>query len=211
MDLPSVDVVLRDERVAMISFTGSADVGWKLRERAGRKVVALELGGNAPVIVDETANVEYAAERTAAAAFAHAGQVCISAQRIIVHEQVADRFSDLLVQHARNLCGGDPLGEATELSVMIDEAAAKRAEAWINEAVGGGARILCGGHRDGALLEADRAGGCTGEMRVCRKKCSRRWRQCKDSVIPTHSPKRTIAHGLQAGIFTRDLQRAMLA
>jgi len=126
-DVSAVDLVLRDERVAMISFTGSAEVGWRLRERAGRKVVALELGGNAPVIVDENADVDYAAARTAAAAFNHAGQVCISAQRIIVHRQIAERFTNLLVERAQSLRIGDPLDESTELSVMIDEAAAARA------------------------------------------------------------------------------------
>ncbi|MDQ3684757.1 MAG: aldehyde dehydrogenase family protein [Acidobacteriota bacterium] len=213
MDLPLVDVVLRDERVAMISFTGSADVGWKLRERAVRKVVALELGGNAPVIVDETADVEYAAERTAAAAFAHAGQVCISAQRVIVHEQVADRFSDLLVERARNLRVGDPLDEATGLSVMIDEAAAKRAEAWINEAVGGGARILCGGRRKGALLEATVLTDVHSEMRVCSEEVFapvatvQRFDDFPDALAEANNSR----YGLQAGVFTHDLRRAMLA
>ncbi|MBA2646250.1 MAG: aldehyde dehydrogenase family protein [Pyrinomonadaceae bacterium] len=213
MDLPSVDVVLRDERVAMISFTGSADVGWKLRQRAGRKVVALELGGNAPVIVDETADVEYAAERTAAAAFAHAGQVCISAQRVIVHERVADRFSDLLVERARNLRVGNPLDETTELSVMIDEAAAKRAEAWLNEAVGGGARILCGGRRDGALLEATVLTNVHSEMRVCSEEVfapvatMQRFNDFADALAEANNSR----YGLQAGVFTHDIRRAMLA
>ncbi|HVF86623.1 MAG TPA: aldehyde dehydrogenase family protein [Pyrinomonadaceae bacterium] len=213
MDIPSIDVVLRDERVAMISFTGSADVGWKLRERAGRKVVALELGGNAPVIVDETADVEYAAERTAAAAFAHAGQVCISAQRVIVHERVADRFSDLLVDRALNLRVGDPLDEKTELSIMINEAAAKRAEAWISEAVGGGARVLCGGRRKGALLEATVLADVHSEMRVCSEEVfapvatMQRFDDFADALAEANNSR----YGLQAGVFTRDMRRAMLA
>ncbi|HVF27105.1 MAG TPA: aldehyde dehydrogenase family protein, partial [Pyrinomonadaceae bacterium] len=195
------------------SFTGSADVGWKLRERAGRKVVALELGGNAPVIVDETADVEFAAECTAAAAFAHAGQVCISAQRVIVHERVADRFSDLLVERARHLRVGDPLDEMTELSVMIDEVAAKRAEAWINEAVGGGARVLCGGRRDGALLEATVLTDVHSEMRVCSEEVFapvatvQRFSDFPDALAEANNSR----YGLQAGVFTHDMRRVMHA
>src|SRR5918911_1636289 len=109
VDVPAIDAVLADERVAMISFTGSAQVGWGLRSRAGRKAVTLELGGNAPVVVDETADVDLAVERTASAAFAYAGQVCISAQRVLVHERVADRFTEMFVARARSLRAGDPL------------------------------------------------------------------------------------------------------
>lgn len=213
MEVPSIDVVLRDERVAMISFTGSAEVGWKLRERAARKFVALELGGNAPVIVDETADIERAAERTAAAAFAHAGQVCISAQRVIVHERVADRFSELLVGRARNLRTGDPLDETTELSVMIDEPAARRAESWINEAVGGGARVLCGGRRAGALLEATVLADVHSEMRVCSEEVFapvatvQRFEDFAEAIAEANNSR----FGLQAGVFTRDMSRAMLA
>src|SRR5215216_5379230 len=109
MEIETIDLVLEDERVAMVSFTGSAQVGWLLRGRAARKQVTLELGGNAPVIVDETADVDYAVERTAASAFAYAGQVCISAQRVLVHERVADRFTEMFVARARSLRAGDPL------------------------------------------------------------------------------------------------------
>src|SRR3954468_12026079 len=97
MEIETIDAVLEDERVGMISFTGSAEVGWLLRRRAARKPVALELGGNAPVIVDETADVRVAAERTAASAFAYAGQVCISAQRVLVHEKVSEEFTDRFI------------------------------------------------------------------------------------------------------------------
>src|SRR5256714_1782683 len=151
MEIETIDTALGDERVAMISFTGSAEVGWLLRERAARKAVALELGGNAPVIVDETADLAYAIERTAASAFAYAGQVCISAQRVLVHESVAEDFTARFVEKAKGLRAGDPLDEATELSNMIDEAAARRAESWIDEAVAAGARPLSGGGGQGPL------------------------------------------------------------
>jgi glyceraldehyde-3-phosphate dehydrogenase (NADP+) len=213
MDIPLIEVILTDERVGMISFTGSAEIGWKLRERAARKAVTLELGGNAPVIVDETASIDYAVERSAMAAFAYSGQVCISAQRLIVHEQVADRFTALLVERARNLRTGDPLDASTELSSMIDEAAARRAEEWINEAVRGGASILCGGHRRGSLLEATVLTQVHNEMRICTEEVF-----APVATIQTFSDfgealaeANHTRYGLQAGVFTRDMNRAFQA
>jgi len=107
VEINDINLFLTDERIGMISFTGSAEVGWRLRERAARKSVTLELGGNAPVIVDETANVPHAVERTALAAFAYAGQTCISAQRIILHESIADDFTSHLVERARGMRAGE--------------------------------------------------------------------------------------------------------
>jgi acyl-CoA reductase-like NAD-dependent aldehyde dehydrogenase len=213
MDIPLVDVLLMDERVGMISFTGSADVGWKLRERAARKAVTLELGGNAPVIVDETADIPYAVERSAMAAFAYAGQVCISAQRLIVHEQVLDQFTTQLVERARSLRTGDPLDDATELSSMIDEAAARRAESWIDEAVRGGARLLCGGKRHGSLLEATVLTDVHSEMRVCTEEVFapvatiQTFSDFEDALIEANHTR----YGLQAGVFTRNMNRTFRA
>jgi glyceraldehyde-3-phosphate dehydrogenase (NADP+) len=209
MEIPEIDVVLADERVAMISFTGSAPVGWALRERAARKAVALELGGNAPVIVDETAAVEYSVERSAMAAFSYAGQVCISAQRLFVHEQIADEWTAKFVERARNLRTGDPLDEATELSVMIDEGAARRAEEWINEAVGAGARLLCGGRRRGSLLEATVLADVHSEMRICSEEVFapvatiQRFSDFNSALAEANNTR----YGLQAGVFTRDTRR----
>jgi glyceraldehyde-3-phosphate dehydrogenase (NADP+) len=213
MEIEAIDNVLKDERVGMISFTGSAEVGWRLRERAARKMVTLELGGNAPVIMDETADVAFAVERTAAAAFAYAGQVCISAQRIIVHEQIAEAFSAGLVERARNLKVGDPLDEATELSHMIDEAAAERAESWIEEATRAGARLLCGGTRRGALLDATVLTNVHSEMRICAEEVFapvatvQTFKDFADALAEANHTR----YGLQAGVFTRDMARAMLA
>ena len=213
VDVPAIDAVLADERVAMISFTGSAQVGWGLRSRAGRKAVTLELGGNAPVVVDETADVDLAVERTAAAAFAYAGQVCISAQRVLVHERVADRFTEMFVARARSLRAGDPLDEATEISNMINEEAARRVEGWISEATGAGARLLCGGHRRGSLLEATVLADVHPEMRVCSEEVFAPvatlqtfadFAEALDSANATR-------YGLQAGVFTRDMERALRA
>lgn len=209
MEIAEIDVVLADERVAMISFTGSADVGWKLRERAARKAVALELGGNAPVIVDETADVKYSIERTAMAAFNYAGQVCISAQRLFIHERISGEWTAGFVERARNLRTGDPLDEATELSVMIDEQAARRAEEWIKEAVGAGARLLCGGQRRGSLLEATVLTDVHSEMRLCSEEVF-----APVATIQTFSDfgsalmeANNTRYGLQAGVFTREMKR----
>ncbi len=213
VEIETIDDVLADERVAMISFTGSAEVGWKLRERAARKAVALELGGNAPVVVDETADLPYAVERAATAAFVYAGQVCISAQRLIVHESVAADFTARLVERARTLRAGDPLDEATEISNMIDEAAARRAEEWIGEAVGAGARLLCGGTRRGSLLDATVLADVHAEMRVVSEEVFapvatiQTFADFAEALAEANNTR----YGLQAGVFTRDVGRAMLA
>jgi acyl-CoA reductase-like NAD-dependent aldehyde dehydrogenase len=213
MEIETIETVIEDERVGMISFTGSAEVGWRLRERAGRKQVALELGGNAPLIVDETAESDYAAERAALSAFAYAGQVCISAQRLLVHESVAERFTETLVARAKSLRAGDPLDEATELSNMIDEAAARRAEGWVQEAVGAGARLLCGGRREGSLLDATVLTNVHAEMRVCSEEVFapvatvQTFSDFSEALAEANNTR----YGLQAGVFTRDLSRALLA
>ncbi|PYS82306.1 MAG: aldehyde dehydrogenase [Acidobacteria bacterium] len=213
MEVETIDTVLEDERVAMISFTGSAEVGWLLRERAARKTVALELGGNAPVIVDETADLNYAVGRTALSAFAYAGQVCISAQRVLVHESIAEEFTGKFVEKAAQLRAGDPLDEATEISNMIDEAAARRAEDWINEAVAAGARLLCGGRREGSLLEATVLADVHSEMRVCSEEVFapvatlQTFGDFEEALTEANNTR----YGLQAGVFTRDMARALRA
>jgi glyceraldehyde-3-phosphate dehydrogenase (NADP+) len=213
MEVETIDAVLEDERVRMISFTGSAEVGWLLRGRAARKMVTLELGGNAPVIVDETADVAYAAGRTAASAFAYAGQVCISAQRVLVHADVAAEFTERFVASAVSLRAGDPLDEATELSNMIDEAAARRAESWVGEAVAGGARVLCGGRREGSLLEATVLTDVHAEMRVCSEEVFApvAGLQTFGDFEEALSLANDTRYGLQAGVFTRETSRALRA
>jgi acyl-CoA reductase-like NAD-dependent aldehyde dehydrogenase len=209
MEIAEIDLLLMDERVGMISFTGSAEVGWKLRERAARKMVTLELGGNAPVIVDETADIAYSVERSAIAAFNYAGQVCISAQRIFLHERIADEWTERFVERARSLRTGDPLDEKTELSVMINEEAARRAESWIAEAVNAGARLLCGGTRRGALLEATVLTDVHSEMRVCSEEVFapiatiQTFSDFADALAEANNTR----YGLQAGVFTRDMVR----
>lgn len=213
MDIPLLDIVFNDDRVAMISFTGSADVGWNLRSRVPRKQITLELGGNAPVIVDDTADLDYSIKRSVSAAFGFAGQVCISAQRFIIDNSIADEWTRLFVSKAKGMIIGDPLDEATELSVMIDEAAAQRAESWINEAVGAGARVLCGGVRRGALLEATVLTDVHDEMRVCSEEVFapvatiQTFTEFDDALESANHTR----YGLQAGVFTRNMQRAYRA
>src|SRR5207253_1223048 len=168
---------------------------------------------NAPVIVDETASIDYSIERTAMAAFNYAGQVCISAQRIFVHERIAEEWTEGFVARAKALRTGDPLDEATELSVMIDEAAARRAESWINEAVAGGARLLCGGRRHGALLEATVLTNVESEMRVCTEEIFApvatvsTFSDFEDALMDANNTR----YGLQAGVFTRSMEQAFRA
>lgn len=210
MEIALLDTVFDDERVAMISFTGSAEVGWKLRGRAARKQVTLELGGNAPVIVDETADVGYSVERAAMAAFSYAGQVCISAQRLLIHESIAEDWTNRFAARAKGLRTGDPLDEATELSVMITEEAARRAEEWIREATEAGAHVVCGGARRGALLEATVLTDVHSEMRVCAEEVFapvatiQTFKDFPEAIAEANHTR----YGLQAGVFTRDLGRA---
>src|SRR5205085_11089166 len=158
-------------------------------------------------IVDETADVSLAVARTALSAFAYAGQVCISAQRVLVHEDVAEEFNARFVEAAKALRAGDPLDEATEISNMIDEAAARRAQGWIDEAVAAGARLLCGGRREGSLLEATVLTGVHGEMRVCSEEVFapvatlQTFGDFEEALAEANNTR----YGLQAGVFTRDL------
>lgn len=145
--------IVTDDRLKMLTFTGSADVGWQLKQRAGKKRVTLELGGNAGVIVHSDADLEYAADRCAFGGFSYAGQSCISVQRVFVHRQVEEKFLDLFLAQVRRLKVGNPLDETTDVGPMITREDAERAERWVEEAVAGGAELLTGGRRQGSLLE----------------------------------------------------------
>ncbi|HEY0426641.1 MAG TPA: aldehyde dehydrogenase family protein [Pyrinomonadaceae bacterium] len=213
MDVKYIDAVLSDERIDMISFTGSADVGWSLKQKAGKRQVALELGGNAPVIVDESADLQKSLEKTAMGAFAYAGQVCISVQRVLLHEKIFDEWTEKFVESARNLKRGNPLDEATQLSVMIDEQAAKKAESWIREAVQSEAEILCGGRREGAMLDATVLTNTNSEMRVVSEEIFApvaSIEKFSDFAEAVQSANQT-RYGLQAGVFTGNLSNANFA
>lgn len=213
MDVADIDSVLQDERIGTISFTGSAAVGWDLKTRAGKKPVILELGGNAPVIIDESVNWKGTIDSAAVSAFAYAGQVCISAQRFYVHESIFEVWTDAFVEKARAFKTGDPLDEATMMSVMIDEAAAERAETWIAEATGNGAKLLYGGVREGSLLNATVLTNTTPEMRVVSEEVFapvavvEKFSAFEEAIAAANNSK----YGLQAGVFTNDISRAKLA
>jgi acyl-CoA reductase-like NAD-dependent aldehyde dehydrogenase len=202
-----------DERLKLLSFTGSPGVGWDLKAKAGKKPVVLELGGNAAVIVDEDADLEDAVERIVFGAFYQSGQSCIGVQRIIVHARVYDAFKSALVAKTRSLPMGDPKLESTFIGPMISAKEASRLHGWVEAAVESGATLLCGGHREGAMLEAtlledvsrDQDVACHeafGPVAILSKfeDFEAALDEVNDSVF-----------GLQAGIFTRDLYKAQAA
>jgi glyceraldehyde-3-phosphate dehydrogenase (NADP+) len=202
-----------DPRIKMLSFTGSAEVGWRLKEKANKKRVTLELGGNAGVILHGDADLEYAVQRCAVGGFSYAGQVCISVQRIFVQEKIYKPFLDRFIPQVQSLKIGDPLDEKTSMGSMIDLKAAERAEGWIREAVSQGAKLLTGGKRNGALLEPTVLVETKPEMQV----------NCQEAFAPvvTIASYRTLdeaiaqinrsSYGLQAGLFARDVKEIFRA
>lgn len=213
MDVKHIDTILTDERINMVSFTGSAAVGWDLKQKIGKKAIALELGGNAPVIVDETADFKKSLEKTTMGAFTYAGQVCISVQRVYIHEKIFDEWSEKFVENARKLKKGNPLAETTQLSVMIDENAAKKAQSWIEEAVKGDAKLLCGGACEGAMLDASVLTNTSPEMRVVSEEIFapvavvEKFSDFEEAVDLSNQTK----YGLQAGVFTQNLSNTNYA
>ncbi|HYK10892.1 MAG TPA: aldehyde dehydrogenase family protein [Gemmatimonadales bacterium] len=200
-------IMIEDPRVRMISFTGSAKAGWAIRAKAGSKRVALELGGNAAVIVEGDADLEHAASRCAAGGFNYSGQSCISTQRIFVHQSIYRQFVDLLLPKVKALKVGDVLDEKTEIGPVISLEAAERVEKWIKEAKAAGATVAMGGGRKGAYLEPTVLLDTTPTMKV----------NCEEvfaplvTVTPYTDLSRAIAevnnspYGLQAGVFTTNL------
>src|SRR5689334_1381540 len=159
-------LLVTDERIKLISFTGSAAVGWQIKRNAGKKKVILELGGNAAVIVHSDADLAYAAERCVTGGFAYAGQTCISVQRILVEQSVYGKFTDLLIEAVKQLKTGDPMDESTDVGPLIRESDAIRTTAWIDEAVRAGARLLCGGRRTHNVVEPTILTGTKPDMKV---------------------------------------------
>jgi glyceraldehyde-3-phosphate dehydrogenase (NADP+) len=207
MDTRYIDSVYADERVKMISFTGSAEIGWQIKSKANKKMVTLELGGNAPVIVDDSADFEHSLKQTSMGAFTYAGQVCISVQRVLIRDKIFDRWTEKFIENARNLKKGDPLDESTELSSMIDEKAAEKAQSWIKEAEANGARVLCGDTREKALLDATVVSNANPEMRVASEEIFapvavvEKFSDFEEAVALANNSK----YGLQAGVFTNNL------
>jgi acyl-CoA reductase-like NAD-dependent aldehyde dehydrogenase len=207
------DLFTVDERLKLLSFTGSPEVGWGLKAKAGKKPVVLELGGNAAVIVDEDADLDDAIERVIFGAFYQSGQSCIGVQRIMIHERIYDEFRDRLVTAARALKKGDPKDRETFIGPMISEKEATRLHGWVESAVAAGATLLCGGERDGAMLDATLLENVPGDADV----------NCEEAFGPVANLFRfsdfdqalemvnDSQFGLQAGVFTRDLYKAQKA
>jgi acyl-CoA reductase-like NAD-dependent aldehyde dehydrogenase len=206
-------LLVTDERIKLISFTGSAPVGWDIKRRAGKKKVALELGGNGGVIIHGDADLNYAAERCIAGGFGYAGQTCISVQRILVEQSAYGKFTDLLVDGVKKLKTGNPMEESTDVGPLIRESDAVRVTNWIEEAVRSGARLLCGGGRRGPIVNPTVLTSTKPEMKV----------NCQEIFGPvvTLEPYDNFdealrrinnsPYGLQAGVFTRDAKRMFQA
>ena len=199
-------LLVADDRIKLLTFTGSAAVGWQLKSRAGKKRVTLELGGNAGVIVHSDTDLAHAAQRCVAGGFSYAGQTCISVQRILVHRSVFDKFAGLLLEGVRKLKIGDPMLETTDVPPLIREQDAVRITEWIDEAVKGGAKLLCGGKRNGSIVEPAVLTGTLPSMRV---NCAEifgpvvtvePYAQFRDALGQLNDS----AYGLQAGVLTRD-------
>jgi glyceraldehyde-3-phosphate dehydrogenase (NADP+) len=159
--------LVTDDRFKLLSFTGSPHVGWIMKAQAGRKKVLLELGGNAGMVVTKTADLDLAVQKALVGGFAYSGQVCIHAQRIYVAQEIFDEFAKEFIAKVNNLKVGDPKDDATEISAMIDEANAIRVENWVKEAVDDGAKVLCGGKRDGTYYEPTVLSETKPKMKVC--------------------------------------------
>jgi acyl-CoA reductase-like NAD-dependent aldehyde dehydrogenase len=205
------DLFTTDDRLKLLSFTGSPDVGWDLKARAGKKKVVLELGGNAAVIIDADADLEDAVERTVFGAFYQSGQSCIGVQRILVHADVYDAFRDKLVAKTKTLIAGDPHDENTFVGPMIDVKEATRLDGWIQEAMAKGATLLCGGKRDGAMLEATLLENVARDTKLNIEEAFGpaafliRFTNFEEALDIVNDSK----FGLQAGIFTRDLFKTL--
>ncbi|AOG02220.1 aldehyde dehydrogenase family protein [Blastomonas sp. RAC04] len=201
------DLFTTDDRLKLLSFTGSPDVGWDLKARCGKKKVVLELGGNAAVIIDADANLNDAMERVIFGAFYQSGQSCIGVQRILIHADVYDRFRDMLVAKAKTLIAGDPKDRDTFIGPMIHVKEAARLDGWVQEAVSLGGTLLCGGKRDGAMLEATLLENVPHEAKIVTEEAFgpvavlSSFTDFGAAMAEVNNSK----FGLQAGVFTRDL------
>jgi glyceraldehyde-3-phosphate dehydrogenase (NADP+) len=207
MDRITGNKLVTDHRISLLSFTGSPEVGWKMKADSGKKKVVLELGGNAGVIVAQSADLELALSKCLVGGFSYSGQVCIHAQRIFVHVSVFDEFSHRFAEMVKQLRNGDPARPETEFSSMIDENNAKRVDQWVNDAVQGGARILCGGKREGSWYAPTLLTNTDASMKVCSEEVF--------GPVVTLEPYETFDQalelmnntrfGLQAGVFTNKI------
>ncbi|MFW5926615.1 MAG: aldehyde dehydrogenase family protein [Wenzhouxiangella sp.] len=198
-----------DERLKLLSFTGSDKVGWMLKARAGKKPVVMELGGNAACLIDADADIDDAVSRVVFGGFYQSGQSCISVQRVQVHESVYDAFRDKLIEQVAALKGGDPRDDDTFVGPLISEDDARRVVEWIDEAVEGGARLLVGGEREAALVRPAVLENVPSDSRICTEEvfgpvvALEPFSDFDDALQRINDSR----YGLQAGVFTRDIGR----
>ncbi|MFT6343402.1 MAG: acyl-CoA reductase-like NAD-dependent aldehyde dehydrogenase [Paraglaciecola sp.] len=204
------DLFTTDERFKLLSFTGSPQVGWELKAKAGKKPVILELGGNAACVVDADSDLDDAVERIVFGAYYQSGQSCISVQRVIVHESIYDDFKQRYTDKVANLIHGDPLNEDTFIGPMISESEAIRLDNWVQDAVAAGANLLCGGKREGNMLQATLLENVPSDAAINTEEAFG-----PVSIISSFSDfdealkeVNNSQFGLQAGVFTRDIYKA---
>jgi len=207
------DRMVSDDRFKLLTFTGSPSVGWRMKERAGKKKVVLELGGNAGVIVDKSADLDWAVKRCLTGAFAYAGQVCISVQRMFVHEDIWDAFMAKFVDGARALKVGDPLDPQTDVGPMVDENAASRTQRWVDEALATGGKALLGGKADGTFFPPTILTDVPRDAAICAEEAFAPVVNLfavdtfEDAVREINDSR----FGLQCGVFTASLDHTLLA
>jgi glyceraldehyde-3-phosphate dehydrogenase (NADP+) len=204
------DRMVSDERFKLLTFTGSPSVCWRMKERAGKKKVVLELGGNAGVIIDTTADLDWAVRRCLVGAFTYAGQVCISVQRMFVHEDIWDAFMAKFVEGAKGLKLGDPLDSETDLGPMVDQKAASRTQRWVDEALAAGGKALLGGKADGTFFPPTILTDVPVTAAVCSNEAfaplvvAFPFKDMADAIQQVNDS----SFGLQTGVFTNDLGNA---
>lgn len=207
MDRQGGNQLVTDSRIKMLTFTGSPEVGWKMKEEAGKKKIALELGGNAGIIVTESADLNIAVKRCVMGGFAYSGQVCIHVQRIFIHNTLFNEFADKFITQTKSLIEGAPDNESTDISTMIDKENALRVEEWVNEAKKEGAEILCGGKRKNTFYEPTILTGTNTRMKVNSSEifgpvvCLEKYSEFSDAVDMINDS----IYGLQAGVFTNKI------
>ena len=213
MDRPTGDRMVSDDRFKLLSFTGSPSIGWKMKAEAGKKKVVLELGGNAGAIVDETADLDWAVDRLVYGAFAYAGQVCISVQRIYVVREIYAEFERRFVERVGRVRVGDPLDPETDLGPMLDEAAVDRTEGWVSEAIAGGARALVRGEPKGrwfgptVLVDVPRDAAICAEEAFAPVVNLFQVDSFEDAMREINDSR----FGLQCGVFTSSLEHTLAA
>ncbi|MDP4266625.1 MAG: aldehyde dehydrogenase family protein [Bacteroidota bacterium] len=207
MDRSTGNQLVTDDRIKLLTFTGSSVVGWEMKKNCGKKKIVLELGGNAGVIITESADIDDCVRKNLAGGFSYSGQVCIHTQRIYVHENLFNEFTEKFIDGVNNLKFGNPLDLQTEISSMIDEKNAIRVETWVNEAINAGAKLLCGGRREGTYFQPTVLTNTNSEMKVCSNEIFgpvviiEKYSDFNSAIENINNTR----YGLQAGIFTNNI------